>query len=107
MATPETFPEDLLSAVRQMRHEKWYLRQDLFRDDDIWLASYPRSGSHFARFILVSARYFLQYGKFPSDLSGMKAIPDVHGCRLEFAEGTPRILRVVHLIRNPRDVIIS
>lgn len=101
-----------------MGNEEWYFRQDLFREDDIWLASYPRSGSHFVRFILVSARYFLQHGKFPGDLSGMKTIPDVHGGRLEFAEGPQRILkthfpfdpryrRVILLIRDPRDIIIS
>jgi hypothetical protein len=101
-----------------MGHEQWYFRDDLFRDDDIWLASYPRSGSHFVRFILVSAQHFLRHGSFPNDLSGMKAIPDVHGRRLDFAEGSPRILkthfpfdpryrRVIHLIRDPRDVLIS
>jgi hypothetical protein len=42
MSTPESFSEDLLGAVQQMGHEEWYFRQDLFRDNDIWLASYPR-----------------------------------------------------------------
>jgi hypothetical protein len=118
MTTTESYPQDLLKAVHQMGHETWYFSQDLLRDDDIWLASYPRSGSHFVRFILVSVRHFLQYGKFPGDLSGMKSIPDVHGRRLEFAEGPPRILkthfpfdpryrRIIHLIRDPRDIIVS
>jgi hypothetical protein len=118
MPMTESYPENLLRAVRQMGQEAWYFRPDLFREDDIWLASYPRSGSHFARFILVSARHFLQHGQFPGDLSGMKTIPDVHGGRLEFAEGPPRILkthfpfdpryrRIIHLIRDPRDIIIS
>jgi hypothetical protein len=118
MPITDSYPEGLLRTVRQMGHEEWYFRQDLFRDDDIWLASYPRSGSHFVRFILVSARHFLRHGKFPDDLSGMKTIPDVHGRRIEFADGPPRILkthfpldpryrRVIHLIRDPRDVIVS
>jgi hypothetical protein len=115
---PGHYPEDLRNAVQQMRCEAWYLRDDLFRDDDIWLVSYPRSGSHFARFILLSARHFMRYGSFPEDLSRMKEIPDVHSGHLEFAEHSPRIIkthfpfdpryrRVIHLIRGPRDVIIS
>jgi len=52
MPIPELYPEDLRKAVQQMHGEAWYFRKDLICDDDIWLASYPRSGSHFARFIL-------------------------------------------------------
>jgi len=118
MQIPESNSEALCKAVRQMGNEAWYFSGDLFRDDDIWLASYPRSGSHFVRFILVSARHFIKYRTFPEDLSGMKEIPDIHGGRLEFAGGPPRILKthfpfdaryqqVIHLIRDPRDVIVS
>lgn len=118
MTAPDSYPPDLLAAVRHMDNESWYFQDGLFRDDDIWLVSYPRSGSHFLRFILVSARHYLRWGKFPGDLSGMKSVPDVHGGRLEFAEGPPRILKthfpfdpryrnLIHLIRDPRDVIVS
>jgi len=60
----------------------------------------------------------MRCGSFPNDLSGMKEIPDLHGRHLEFSTGRPRIIkthfpfdpryrRVIHLIRDPRDVIIS
>lgn len=118
MTIPDIYPKNLRKAVRQMGQAQWYFSQGLFREDDIWLASYPRSGSHFVRFILISARHYLKHGVFPSDLSGMKTIPDVHGGRLEFAACAPRIIkthfpfdpryrRVIHLVRDPRDVIVS
>ena len=118
MQTPEPPSEILRQAVCQTGNEAWYFSYSLMRDNDIWLASYPRSGSHFARFILVSARHFVEYGKFPEDLSGMKSIPDLHGGRLEFAASSPRIIKthfpfdpryrhIIHLVRDPRDVIIS
>lgn len=48
----------------------------------------------------------------------MKTVPDVHSGRLEFAQERPRVLkthfprdpryrRIIHLVRDPRDVIIS
>ena len=52
------------------------------------------------------------------DLSGMTEIPDVHGGDLHFASDNPRIIKshfpydpryrnVIHLVRDPRDVILS
>jgi len=113
-----TCSEGLRTSVRHTRMEDWYFSEHLLRDDDIWLASSPRSGSLFVRFILISARHYLQYGDFPGDLSGMKTIPDLHGMRLDLAEGSPRIIkthfpydpryrRIIHLVRDPRDLIIS
>lgn len=118
MQTPELPSEILRQAVRQTGKEAWYFSSNLMRDDDIWLASYTRSGSHFARFILVCAHHFVEHGTFPEDLSGMKSIPDLHGGRLEFAAISPRIIkthfpfdpryrRIIHLMRDPRDVIVS
>lgn len=67
--------EYLRQTLRQMRNEAWYFQEGLMRGGDIWLASYPRSGSHSVRFILASARHFMRHGSFPQDLSGMKTVP--------------------------------
>ena len=116
--TPGAISGILRQAVRQTGNEAWYFSGKLLRDDDIWLASYPRSGSHLVRFILVCAQHFIEYGTFPEDLSGMKGIPDLHAGHLEYATSSPRIIRthfpfdpryrrIIHLMRDPRDVIVS
>lgn len=92
MPMTESYPEDLLKTVQQMGHDAWYFRPDLFREGDIRPASYPaRSMGHFVCFILVITRHFLRHENFPTDLSRMKTIPDIHGGRLEFTEGPPRV----------------
>ena len=60
VTTMDSYPESLRKAVHHVRLEDWYFGKACLHDDDIWLTSYPRSGSHFARFILVSASHDAQ-----------------------------------------------
>ena len=115
---PVMFGRLLVAAVEHMRHGAIYFQPDFFRPDDILLASYPRSGNHLARFALLCGRCLSETGDLPADLSGMARIPGVHGQRIGSADARPRILkthypfdprapRVIHLIRDPRDVLVS
>jgi len=90
--------------------------------DVVWLASYPKSGNTWLRFLL----YCYLYGT-PDDTSQVATkIPDLHRlgpealtnrkgnvlCKTHFlpAQGHPHIAETkgfVYLIRNPRDVLLS
>lgn len=114
----ERYSPELQHAVMHFQHADYYFQDNAIRPDDIFLASYPRSGNHYVRFIIWSAVHHLRFGSFPKDFSGMRAIPDIHKRHLEFAITTPRIIKthypfdpryrnILHLIRDPRDVIVS
>ncbi len=86
-----------------------------------WLASYPKSGNTWVRFLLHSAKY----GQPKNSLDIAKKIPDIHRpipfdppedgqvmCKSHFAFSSdhPKIdqtQRAVLIIRNPRDVLFS
>lgn len=113
-----TYSPELLRAVRHFRHEQFYFGETLFHPDDIFIASYPRSGSHFLRFIILSALHYRKYHEFPSSFAGMTGIPDVHGNRLDLATKQPRIIKthypydpryrsIIHLVWDARDLIVS
>lgn len=113
-----TYSSELRHAATSLKQASYYFQEDLFHPDDIFLASYPRSGNHFVRFIILSARYFQNYGAFPNDFSTMSSIPDVHNQDVHLALETPRIIKthfpydpryrnVIHLVRDPRDVAVS
>ena len=114
----DSYSSELKRSVASLNQTSYYFQEGLFRPDDVFLASYPRSGNHFVRFIILSARYFQNYGVFPCDFSTMSSIPDVHNQDVHLALEIPRIIKthfpydpryrnVIHLVRDPRDVAVS
>jgi hypothetical protein len=112
------FSSSLLRAVAHLNLDDYYWRPDLFRERDIFICSYPRSGSHFIRFLLLSAHHYRKSGTFPSDFSSMSDIPDVHRREVHLASTEPRLIKthfphdpryrhIIHLVRDPRDVLLS
>ena len=85
--------------------------------DDVFLVSYPRSGNTWMRFLL----YALLHGDAPSSFANVDhAIPGIyrHADRTLRRLPKPRILksheyfdprynRVIYLVRDPRDVLLS
>jgi len=116
--TNELFSAELRKAAQHLHATESYFQDNLLLPDDIFIASYPRSGSHFVRFIILSAIHYTIHGAFPGNFSGMTGIPDIHGGNLELAAMKPRIIKthypydpryrnVIHLVRDPRDLVVS
>ena len=113
------YSQELRLAVSHLGHDTYYFQDNLLRGDDIFLSSYPRSGNHFVSYIIISAIHYTNFGYFPPDCSALgKAIPGIHSCNLSTADTAPRIIkthypydpryqRVIHVIRDPRDIIVS
>lgn len=88
-----------------------------------WLASYPKSGNTWVRFLFY--HYF--YGEMPETVDLNRRIPDIHnkGDFERARDAEPRLLvkthwmlgprmpharetaRAVYIVRNPRDVLLS
>lgn len=112
------FSPSLKRAVSHHAFDNYYWRPGLLRERDIFICSYPRSGNHFIRFLLLSAYCYQKSGEFPSDFSLMVGIPDLHRREVHLASTEPRIIKthfphdpryryILHLVRDPRDVLTS
>jgi hypothetical protein len=89
------------------------------RDDDVLLASYPRSGSTWLRFIIANIvtesdepLTFDTYKKYVPSLDDFKVNRDAHNAsspRILKSHDVfdPRYKRVVYLVRDPRSVAVS
>jgi hypothetical protein len=86
-------------------------------DDDIFLASYPKSGNTYVRFLLATLVYPDQC---TSLLAADRLVPDVDGQTRRYFRQMPRpriikthypfdhtYKRVVYIVRDPRDVVLS
>ncbi|MBP6185706.1 MAG: sulfotransferase domain-containing protein [Saprospiraceae bacterium] len=86
------------------------------RDDDIWLVSYPKSGNTWLRFLLGN----LSSGTPVDFLSIEQKTPDIYVnsimsfCNLpspriikSHESFDPRYKKVIYIVRDPRDVVIS
>ena len=112
------FSLSLQRAVAHLKLDNYYWQTALFRERDIFVCSYPRSGNHFIRFLILSAYCYQESGNFPSDFSSMVGIPDLHRREVHLASTEPRIIKthfpydpryrhIIHLVRDPRDVLTS
>lgn len=86
-----------------------------------WIASYPKSGNTWLRFMIYTAIY----GAPSASIDITRKIPDIHRqlpmdppennhlfakTHLELSDKHPKLdetLRAIHIIRNPRDVLLS
>lgn len=92
-------------------------RQVRVYDDDIFLVSYPKSGSTWLRFLIAS----LKCGQEPVDFTNVdQVIPDIYQDvekKLQAFERPriiksheyfdPRYKKVIYIVRDPRDVAVS
>jgi Sulfotransferase domain len=113
-----------MSLVRRLRHEitksplrpplVWWRHRGL-RKNDVLLASYPRSGNTWLRFLLYelvrgSAADFLTVTGGIPDIGKEAGVPLVEegGRLLKTHEAyRPNYGKAIYLVRDPRDVVIS
>jgi hypothetical protein len=120
-----TIADKMVSVVKPRKDEdkmNELLKDSIYpisynKNSDVFIASYPKSGVTWLRYILCNLIYGINPQKCPNSLLNM-IIPDVHysnwylrvGDRTVFKSHhlpRPEMKKVVHLIRDGRDVITS
>ncbi len=83
--------------------------------DDVWLAAYPRSGTFWIRFMLTELldppasveKVVLTLPSLGRQRAAARALPGGHRLIKTHERYLPRYRRAIHVVRDPRDVVIS
>jgi hypothetical protein len=109
--------EDSEVTILQELNEQWIYPTTYSEPDDVFIASYPKSGVTWLRHMTVSLMYGMDASKAPNIIVNT-IFPDLHKLKYYLRTGKisifkthdlprPEMKKVVHLIRDGRDVITS
>jgi len=106
----------LLKQVKRLLTGVGYARYTTVFPDDVFICSYPKSGNTWAKFLLANLLYPHEEISFANIEDKMPSIYYSEGKTLKVPRPRllksheafdPRYQRVIYLVRDPRDVVLS